>query len=129
MRKVNAKGFGDSMILPGTQLRRRSGGKKPASGQLLQEFRTDDEQSLTVPPRHHPIVDRWHGPSVMKQKPHSRRKRTTTKSVRRLPDLEHAKAAVLNRLTSLDAQQGYRHAIDEFADWHLFGTARGSTES
>jgi hypothetical protein len=26
----------------------------------------------------------------------------------------------LNSLTSLDAQRGYRHAIDEFVDW--FGT-------
>src|SRR5437879_1808410 len=54
----------------------------------------------------------------MKRKPHSRRKRTTTKSVLRLPDLEHAKAAVLNSLTSLDAQRGYRHAIDEFVEWY-----------
>jgi site-specific recombinase XerD len=54
----------------------------------------------------------------MKRKPHSRRKRTTTKSVLRLPDLEHAKAAVLNSLTSLEAQRGYRHAIDEFVDWY-----------
>ena len=54
----------------------------------------------------------------MKRKPHSRRKRTTTKSVLRLPDLEHAKAAVLNSLTSLDAQRGYRHAIDKFVDWY-----------
>src|ERR1700722_20260467 len=52
----------------------------------------------------------------MKRKPYSRRKRTTTKSVLRLPDLEHAKAAVLNSLTSPDAQRGYRHAIDEFVD-------------
>src|ERR1700730_166662 len=29
-----------------------------------------------------------------------------------------AKAAVLNSLTSLDAQRGYRHAIDEFVDWY-----------
>ena len=54
----------------------------------------------------------------MKRKPYSRRKHTTTKSVLRLPDLEHAKAAVLNSLTSLDAQRGYRHAIDEFVDWY-----------
>src|SRR5258706_6748535 len=54
----------------------------------------------------------------MKRKPYSRRKRTTTKSVLRLPDLEHAKAAVLNGLTSLDAQRGYRHAIDEFVAWY-----------
>ena len=54
----------------------------------------------------------------MKRKPHSRTKRSTTKSVLRLPDLDHAKAAVLNSLTSPDAQRGYRHAIDEFVDWY-----------
>src|SRR6266536_308135 len=52
----------------------------------------------------------------MKRKSHPRTRRTTTKSVLRLPDLEHAKAAVLNSLTSPDAQRGYRHAIDEFVD-------------
>jgi integrase len=36
----------------------------------------------------------------------------------RLLDLEHAKTAVLNSLTSSDAQRGYRHAIDEFVDWY-----------
>lgn len=45
-------------------------------------------------------------------------KRSTTRSVLRLPDLEHAKAAVLNSLTCPDAQRGYRHAIDEFVDWY-----------
>jgi hypothetical protein len=64
----------------------------------------------------------------MKRKPHSRRKRTTTKSVLRLPDLEHAKAAVLNSLTSLDAQRGYCHAIDEFVDWYCSNRAWLSTE-
>src|SRR3982074_3380588 len=54
----------------------------------------------------------------MKRKPHSRRKRTSTKSVLRLPDLEHAKTAVLNSLNSADAKRGYRHAIDEFVDWY-----------
>ena len=54
----------------------------------------------------------------MKWKSHPRTRRTTTKSVLRLPDLEHAKAAVLNSLTSPDAQRGYRHALDEFVDWH-----------
>ena len=56
----------------------------------------------------------------MKQQPRSRsrRKRSNTKSVLRLPDLEHAKAAVLNSLTCPDAQRGYRHAIDEFVDWY-----------
>src|SRR5471030_52937 len=54
----------------------------------------------------------------MKQQPSSRRKRSSTKSVLRLPDLEHAKAAVLNSLNSTDAKRGYRHAIDEFVDWY-----------
>ena len=53
----------------------------------------------------------------MKHRPTSRRRRTT-KSVLRLLDLEHAKTAVLNTLTSPDAQRGYRHAIDEFVDWY-----------
>jgi hypothetical protein len=57
----------------------------------------------------------------MKQKPSSRRRRSSTKSVLRLPDLEHAKAAVLNSLNSADAKRGYRHAIDEFVDWYCSG--------
>jgi len=36
----------------------------------------------------------------------------------RLPDLEFAKEAVLDSLTSPDAQHGYRHAIDEFVEWY-----------
>lgn len=56
---------------------------------------------------------------VMKKKSRSSRtKRTTTRSVLRLPDLEHAKVAVLNSLTSRDAKRGYSHAIDEFVDWY-----------
>ena len=54
----------------------------------------------------------------MKRKPYSRRKRMTTKSVLRMPDLEHAKAAVLNSLTSLERPRGCRLAIDEFLDWY-----------
>ena len=41
----------------------------------------------------------------MKQKPSSRRQRSSTKSVLRFPDLEHAKAAVLNSLNSADAKR------------------------
>ena len=55
---------------------------------------------------------------VMKRKSHTRTNRTTTtKSVLRLPDLEHAKAVVLNSLNSADAKRGCRHAIEEFVDW------------
>jgi site-specific recombinase XerD len=46
------------------------------------------------------------------------KRRNGVKSVLRLPDLEHAKAAVLNSLASSDAQRGYRHAIDEFVEWY-----------
>jgi hypothetical protein len=40
----------------------------------------------------------------MKQKPSSRGKRSKSKSILRLPDPEHAKAAVLNGLNSADAR-------------------------
>jgi hypothetical protein len=43
----------------------------------------------------------------MKQKPRSRVNRKKAKTVLRLPDLEHAPAAVLKSLTSADAQRGY----------------------
>ncbi len=54
----------------------------------------------------------------MKQKSTSRRRHSSTRSILRLPDLEHAKAAVLNSLNSADAKRGYRHATDEFVDWY-----------
>jgi hypothetical protein len=53
----------------------------------------------------------------MNQKTRSGRKRSTPKSILRLPDLEAAKSAVLNSLSCPDAERGYRHAIDEFVDW------------
>ncbi len=56
-----------------------------------------------------------------------RRTKRTTKSVLRLLDLEHAKNAVLNSLTSPDAQRGYRHAIDEFVDGIVRSPAWRST--
>jgi hypothetical protein len=43
----------------------------------------------------------------MKQNPRSKANPKKTKTVLRLPDLEYAKAAVLNSLTSPDAQRGY----------------------
>src|ERR1700681_983605 len=57
-------------------------------------------------------------PPIMKHRPNFRRRRSSTRSVLRLLDLEHSKTAVLNSLTSQDAQRGYRHAIDEFVDWY-----------
>jgi hypothetical protein len=35
-----------------------------------------------------------------------------------LPDLDHAKAAVLASLRSSELQRSYRHAIDEFVGWY-----------
>jgi len=42
----------------------------------------------------------------------------TPKSVLKLPDLDQAESAVLNSLSSSDAQRGYRHAMDEFIEWY-----------
>ena len=44
--------------------------------------------------------------------------RRVPKTVLRLPDLDQAKSAVLNSLSSSDAQRGYRHAIEEFIEWY-----------
>ena len=35
-----------------------------------------------------------------------------------LPDLDHAKAAVLSSLRSPESRRGCRHAIDEFIEWY-----------
>lgn len=35
-----------------------------------------------------------------------------------LPDLDHSKAAVLDSLRSPESKHGYRHAINEFIEWH-----------
>jgi hypothetical protein len=54
----------------------------------------------------------------MSRRPTSKRNHPKPKAVLRLPDLDQAKSAVLNSLTSADAQRGYRHAIDEFVEWY-----------
>jgi hypothetical protein len=54
----------------------------------------------------------------MKKKRSSKRARKAPKTILRLPDLHHAKAAVLSSLACPDAQRGFRHAIDEFLDWY-----------
>ena len=40
------------------------------------------------------------------------------KSVRRLPNLEQSKNAVLNSLAAPSSQESYGHAIDEFIGWY-----------
>ena len=48
----------------------------------------------------------------------SRKKKKTPKRVLALPDLEQAKSAVLNTLTSKSDQRTYDHAITEFVEWY-----------
>lgn len=48
----------------------------------------------------------------------NRRTHTAPKTVLKLPDLDQAKSAVLNSLSSKDAQRSYRHAIEEFVEWY-----------
>jgi len=50
----------------------------------------------------------------MKKKP----SRWKPKRVLRLPDLDHAKTAVLNTLGSPDSQRSYRFAIADFIAWY-----------
>jgi hypothetical protein len=52
------------------------------------------------------------------------RKKRSPKRVLAIPDLEHAKAAVLNSLTSVSGQRTYDHAIREFVAWYCSGSAR-----
>src|ERR1700692_282676 len=40
------------------------------------------------------------------------------KRLLRLPDLDHAKTAVLNTLGSPESQRSYRFAIDDFVAWY-----------
>src|SRR5438128_11957458 len=54
----------------------------------------------------------------MSRKTNWKRPRPKPRAVLRLPDLDQAKSAVLNSLTSADAQRGYRHAIEEFVEWY-----------
>ncbi len=54
----------------------------------------------------------------MPNKRSPKKRRPAPKTVLRLPDLDQAKSAVLNSLSSRDAQRGYRHAMDEFIEWY-----------
>src|SRR5947199_3852727 len=46
------------------------------------------------------------------------RKKKAPKRVLPLPDLDHAKTALLNSLTSVSGQRTYDHAISEFVAWY-----------
>jgi integrase len=47
-----------------------------------------------------------------------KKKSARPKRILRLPDLDHAKTAVLNTLRSPDSQRSYRFAIDDFIAWY-----------
>src|SRR5437870_4951803 len=47
-----------------------------------------------------------------------RDRKSSPKQSLNLPDLDNAKAAVLNSLPSKESQRGYRHSIDEFINWY-----------
>jgi len=49
--------------------------------------------------------------------PKNRRTRSS-KIIRKLPDLEQSKSAVLNSLASLNSRRAYDYAIREFIDWY-----------
>ncbi len=60
----------------------------------------------------------------MARKQLGKAKRRVAKTVLRLPDLDQAKSAVLNSLSSIDGQRGYQHAIEEFIEWYCPPRAR-----
>ena len=66
--------------------------------------------------RHHRSAVK--GAAAMVKKQSGKSKRNVPKTVLRLPDLDQAKSAVLNSFSSVDAQRGYRHAIEEFVEWY-----------
>ena len=50
--------------------------------------------------------------------PKSKSRKKSPKRILALPDLEHAKTAVLNSLRSASGQRTYDHAIREFVTWY-----------
>jgi len=57
------------------------------------------------------------------------RKKKPPRRVLAIPDLEHAKTAVLNSLTSASGQQTYEHAIREIVSWYCNTPLRSPPES
>jgi site-specific recombinase XerD len=52
----------------------------------------------------------------------AKQKRPSPKRVLHLPDLDYAKTAVLNTLSSPDSRRSYRFAIDDFVTWYCSET-------
>jgi hypothetical protein len=64
----------------------------------------------------------------MARKRPPRKARAVPKTVLRLSNLDQTKSAVLNSLSSHDAQRGYRHAMDEFIEWYCSEPTLRSTD-
>jgi site-specific recombinase XerD len=54
----------------------------------------------------------------MKRGKGGKRKKSSPKHSLNLPDLDHAKSAVLDSLPSKESQPEYRHTIEEFIEWY-----------
>src|SRR6266403_5155081 len=57
----------------------------------------------------------WEAASMAHRK---KSKRSRSKTILRLPDLEQSKNAVLNSLAAVSSQESYAYAIDEFIVWY-----------
>src|ERR1022692_2980595 len=73
--------------------------------------------------RRHNKGDGRRSPSLMSKS----RKKRMPKRVLALPDLEQAKSAVLNTLTSVSGQRTYDHAINDFVEWYCSDPPRASS--
>src|ERR1700674_4185476 len=63
------------------------------------------------------VGQRIRRPLAVKNKA-AKQKRLSPKRDLRLPDLDYAKTAVLNTLSSPDSRRSYRFAIDDFVAWY-----------
>ena len=55
---------------------------------------------------------------MRKQYENNLKKTFETKATLKVSDIDHAKAALLNGLSSPESKRGYRHSIDEFISWY-----------
>ena len=51
------------------------------------------------------------------------------KNILRLPDLDHAKASVLNSLSTLESGRDYRFVMDQFIAWYCCARLESRLES
>lgn len=83
---------------------RRQSGNYPETG-----FEATSLQLNTIP------AAAWEAVSMAHRK---KSKRSKSKTILRLPDLEQSKSAVLHSLAAASPQESHGHAIDEFIGWY-----------